>query len=283
MVRVAGREYNGLVESACHEKGHLSCLDCHSIHQSNPDDQLAEGMETNEACFQCHVSYRDDLARHTHHGAESSGSQCYNCHMPHTTYGLFKAIRSHQITNPDVATTLDTGRPNACNLCHLDQTLAWSAEKLSEWYGQPAVELDDDTQNVSAALLWLLRGDAVQRALVAWSGGWQPAREASKSDDWLPPFLAMLLKDRYAAVRLVADRSLRELGYDLGYDFVAPEAEPAAGHAEAIARSRRAGLDVASQPELAGRLLLDEEGNLRQADVDRLSGGRDDHDLRIDE
>jgi predicted CXXCH cytochrome family protein len=283
MVRVAGREYNGLVESACHEKGNMSCLDCHSIHQSNPDDQLAEGMETNEACFQCHASYRNELARHTHHRAESSGSQCYNCHMPHTTYGLFKAIRSHQITNPNVATTLDTGRPNACNLCHLDQTLAWSAEKLSEWYGQPAVELDDDTQNVSAALLWLLRGDAVQRALVAWSGGWQPAREASSSDDWLPPFLELLLKDRYAAVRLVADRSLKKLGYDLGYDFLAPKTAPATEQAQALERMRRAKLDVTGRSALAGRLLLDAEGRLRWADVERLLNARDDHDLWIDE
>ncbi|HQU45192.1 MAG TPA: cytochrome c3 family protein, partial [Pirellulales bacterium] len=138
MVRVAGREYNGLVESACYQKGGMTCLSCHSMHQSDPDDQLAAGNDGNEACYQCHASYRHDLAAHTHHLAGSTGSQCYNCHMPHTTYGLFKAIRSHQISSPGVATTVATGRPTACNLCHLDQTLSWSAENLSAWYGQPA-------------------------------------------------------------------------------------------------------------------------------------------------
>ena len=36
------------------------------------------------------------------------------------------------IESPDVATTLKTGRPNACNLCHLDKTLDWTAEHLAK-------------------------------------------------------------------------------------------------------------------------------------------------------
>jgi hypothetical protein len=279
MVRVAGREYNGLVESACHEKGGMTCLDCHSLHLSQPDDQLAEGMGTNEACIQCHASYRDELEGHTHHRAESGGSQCYNCHMPHTTYGLFKGIRSHQITSPSVATTLGTGRPNACNLCHLDQTLAWTSAKLSQWYGQSPVELDDDARNVSAALLWLLRGDAVQRALVAWSCGWQPARDASRANDWLPPFLRLVQRDAYAAVRLVADRSLQKMGYDLGYDFLAPEASPADAEDGTIWWRQGA----APELEFAGRALLDEQGRPRAEEVRRLMSTRDDHPVRINE
>ncbi len=279
MVRVVGREYNGLVESACHEKGGMTCLDCHSLHLSDPDDQLAEGMRTNDACLQCHTSYRGELEGHTHHSAESGGSQCYNCHMPHTTYGLFKAVRSHQITSPSVATTLDTGRPNACNLCHLDQTLAWTSDKLWQWYGQQPVELDDDARGVSAALLWLLRGDAVQRAIVAWSCGWQPARDASRADDWLPPFLRLLENDPYSAVRLVADRSLRKMGYDLGYDFLVPERTPAAVQREAIWWRQ----EEPPQLDFASRVLLDEQGRPRDDEVRRLMSTRDDHDVRINE
>ena len=51
--------------------------------------------------------------------------------MPFTTYGLLKTIRSHQISNPSVQATLETGRPNACNLCHLDKTLEWTANALT--------------------------------------------------------------------------------------------------------------------------------------------------------
>ncbi|MGH7137268.1 MAG: cytochrome c3 family protein, partial [Pirellulales bacterium] len=192
MVRVTGREYNGLIESACYARGDMTCLACHSLHQSDPNDQLAARMETNEACYQCHAGFRQTLERHTHHVADSSGSQCYNCHMPHTTYGLFKAIRSHQITSPNVATTLDTGRPNACNLCHLDRRISWTAETLTAWYGQPAVEIAEDQLSASAGVLWLLRGDAVQRALVAWAFGWPAARRAS-GEGWQAPLLAALL------------------------------------------------------------------------------------------
>jgi hypothetical protein len=77
--------------------------------------------------------------------------------MPHTTYGLLKAVRSHQIDSPRVKASLETGRPNACNLCHLDQTLEWASTWLSKWYGHPQAELSPEDRRVSAALLWLLK------------------------------------------------------------------------------------------------------------------------------
>ena len=43
-----------------------------------------------DACLQCHEPMRADLTAHTRHGAESSGSSCYNCHMPYTSYGLLE-------------------------------------------------------------------------------------------------------------------------------------------------------------------------------------------------
>ena len=106
-------------------------------------------MEKNEACFQCHKSFRENLAAHTHHESDSSGSLCYNCHMPHTTYGVLSAIRSHQVSSPRVSDQLATGRPNACSLCHLDQTLAWSGTWLREWYKQPLPVLGTDESSVA--------------------------------------------------------------------------------------------------------------------------------------
>jgi predicted CXXCH cytochrome family protein len=97
MVRVSGREYNGLIESPCYQRGALSCLSCHSMHDSDPDAQLARDRDGNAACTQCHRALSDEraVAAHTHHRAGSTGSTCYNCHMPHTTYGLMRAMRSH--------------------------------------------------------------------------------------------------------------------------------------------------------------------------------------------
>jgi hypothetical protein len=150
------------------------------------------------------------IEAHTHHRADSAGSSCYNCHMPYTTYGLLKTIRSHRISNPSVTATIETGRPNACNLCHLDKTLAWTAGALEQWYRTPTPPLGDDERSIAASLLWLLRGDAGQRAIIAQSMGWAPAQQASGAG-WLAPYLALSAKDSYDAVRYIASRSLSTL------------------------------------------------------------------------
>ena len=59
-------------------------------------------------------------------------------------------------------------------------------------------------------MLWLLRGDAGQRALIAWSMGWPPAQRASGTS-WMAPSLSVLMNDPYEAVRFIAHRSLRSL------------------------------------------------------------------------
>lgn len=210
MVRVTGREFNGLIESACYQRGELACVTCHSMHKSDPDKQLKEGMNGNRACLSCHQEYRKSLSQHTHHGADSSGSLCYNCHMPYTSYGLLRAVRSHQIDRPTVLSDLKAGRPNACNLCHLDKTLKWTGQYLSEWYGQPVPELVDQDQRVSEMVKCLLSGDTGQRALAAFSLGWEPALAAS-GRDWEAPLLACGLEDRYAAIRFISHRSLTHL------------------------------------------------------------------------
>ena len=234
MVRVSGREYNGLFKTPCYEHGTMSCLSCHQMHQADDDprpvkewadDQLKAGMRGNRACTQCHQEFDNSqtLTRHTHHAAGSSGSNCYNCHMPYTTYGLLKAIRSHTIDTPSVAASLETGRPNACNQCHLDRTLDWTGDQLSQWYGIDKPKLSEDEQKISASVLWLLKGDAGQRALMAWSYGWQSAQDASGTG-WMAPYLAQLLEDPYDAIRYISYRSLRNLPRfeDFEYDFLGP-------------------------------------------------------------
>lgn len=238
MTRIAGREYNGLLQTPCYERGTMSCLSCHSIHKSDPNDQLARGMQTNESCLQCHESFRTHLQEHTHHAPDSSGSLCYNCHMPHTTWGLLKAIRSHQITSPTVQSSLATGRPNACNLCHLDQTLAWTSAKLSEWYNTPVPALSADEQSVASSLLWGLKGEAGQRALIAWHLGWEPAHEAAGTG-WMPPLIAQLLDDPYAAVRYRAGKALSKMPQPLAsvpFDFVGDASERKRASEEVLAR-----------------------------------------------
>ena len=173
------------------------------MHKSDPDKQIKEGMSGNAACFRCHGEYQKNIAAHTHHGADSSGSLCYNCHMPYTSYGLLRAVRSHVIDRPTVLSTVKTGRPNACNLCHLDKTLKWTAEHLSGLgTGSPSPQLDEEDQRVSATVKLLLTGDAGQRALAVFALGWEPALAAS-GNDWEAPLLAATLEDPYPAVRMI--------------------------------------------------------------------------------
>jgi len=223
--RVGGDEYNAMVASACFLEGKLSCLSCHSMHDSDPDQQLAEGMRGNRACVQCHSEFgqTDVLTAHTHHEIDSSGSRCYNCHMPRTTYALLRAMRSHRIDIPRVDLSLSTGRPNACNLCHLDQSLNWTAGWMQTWYAWPIPEMRADDRELSAAVTWALSGNGIQRAVAAWAMGWEPALQAS-GRDWPAPILAELLLDPYSAIRFIAHRSLKKLPglSNFTFDFVAP-------------------------------------------------------------
>lgn len=262
MIRISGREYNGLIDSPCYQgdedqgddgsdvRGHrasFSCTSCHELHpdtagiatRSDPelaawtDDQLSRPHlvdgdaapdrrtvdDTNRACLSCHAEYEtpDALSAHTRHDAASAGSNCYECHMPYTSYGLLKAVRSHQISSPSARVSLDTGRPNSCNLCHLDQSLTWTADHLTRWYDQPILDpappLDEAWSSVPASTVWLLRGDAAQRALIAAAYGRaaprQTVRTIAGDDLWMTSYLSQLLIDPYDAVRYIALRSLR--------------------------------------------------------------------------
>ena len=201
--------------------------------------------------------------------------------MPHTTYGLLKAIRSHQITSPTVKESLETGRPNACNLCHLDQSLDWTARKLTEWYRQPASGFADDPGQAatSAAVRWLLSGDAGQRALIAWHFGWEPAVRTS-GRDWLAPYLAESLQDPYAVVRYIAQRSLKRLpGFEnFAYDYIGLPGERADGRQRALQTWKT---QMKSSSALRASVLLEPNGVLGEEKINALLRQRNQRSLEL--
>ena len=277
MIRVSGRDYNGLVRSPCYVKGELSCLSCHSMHNSPPVYQVTAGMESNAACVRCHEKIGRNVAGHTHHAAGSSGDLCYNCHMPYTTYGLVKSIRSHEISSPSADVDVATGRPTACNLCHLDKTLGWTSEMLGKWYGIRSKPLDEDRNHVSEAVLCALKGDAGQRAMIGWHLGWEPARAVSGTY-WITPYLVNLLEDEYPAVRYISQRSLAMGGEHSEYDFIAP-----ANSREKVAKStleswlstRRGGANTA--------VLIGPDGSIDEREFRRLLLQRDRRVMELNE
>lgn len=291
--RVGGREYLQMTEAACFQRGELSCLSCHSLHRSDPDDQLAHDKRDNRACLPCHQNINDRLEQHTHHTPNSAGSSCYNCHMPHTSFALMKAIRSHGINSPRITSSSSStnARPNACNLCHLDQTLPWTQRWLHEWYGQTIEPLPEEASQQAASVRWLLKGDAVQRVITAWHFGWKPAAEASNSD-WPAVLLTQSLDDPYAVVRSVADRSLRSLlqADKLDYDYIAPTEQRQKSQAALLDQASKRFADSQRRTDKQSRsveqwrqLLLNSEGTLRLDELRQLVRERDNRDLELPE
>lgn len=280
--RVAGDEFLGTDTSPCAQAGSMSCLSCHSMHDSDPNDMLAQGMAGNQACLQCHANIQENISAHTHHAADSTGSQCYNCHMPHTAYGFLVAQRTHAISSPRVAATLKSSRPNACNLCHLDQTLAWTADHLQQWYGVEPPPLDQDRQQLAAGGLWMLQGDAIQRGITAWHAGWEPAIHASNGNSWLPLILAHQLDDDYSAVRYIAHRSLgKHLELTgLPYDFMGSQETFTQAKADVIQRWTQ----QAPAPTVPfGRLFMAPDGAPRWKEIQRLLKAQDKSPVYLDE
>ena len=289
MVRVSGREYNGLLETACYQRGKMSCLSCHDMHPDEndtrprsqwADDQMKLDMRSNNACLQCHQEYKseENLAMHTHHSAGSSGSNCYNCHMPHTTLGLMKAIRSHTIDSPNVATTIATGRPNACNLCHLDKSLGWTAEHLDQWYKIAPPKLSKQEAEVASSIRWILKGDAGQRAIAGWHFGWAPAQKASGTK-WMAPFLAELLTDSYDVVRFIGYHSLKDLPEfsDFEYDFVGSKESQELGRNKALETWNESN----AKPQFSNALLIDEQSELLENEVQAIRDQRLDPVIKL--
>lgn len=222
VVRVRGREFHDVLRSPCYQGGDFSCLTCHSLHKERDDVRsdrewadrlLRPAAVTGQVCLECHGEYQDAsvLRQHTHHEPDSSGSQCMNCHMPNTNIGFLRGMRNHRITVPDVLLSVETGRPLACNQCHLDQTLEWTNTRMQEWYGRDAIDLDDEYRSLAASLVWLWRGDPGVRTLMAWNLRWEPALAVSGSA-WTTPHLLQLLDDPYPGVRQAALRTLETHG-----------------------------------------------------------------------
>lgn len=278
--RVGGREYMGMIDSACYQDGHqkqgMSCLSCHSMHASDPNDQLARGMDGNKACLQCHSEFTDRIEEHTHHAAGTPGSRCYDCHMPHTSYALLRAIRSHRIQSPRVRSDWQVKtQPNGCNQCHQDRSLSWTAEKLHEWYGQPRPDLDSkgDQANIATMLVWVLSGDAAQRAIAASVMGHATAHETVGSD-WQAPFLANRFHDPYVAVRYIAWMSLRKLNGFEDFEFSWDGSDEVREEArlDVIRRWREQG---GSKSKHRAELLLKDDGGIDVEAVNRLLDRRD--------
>jgi predicted CXXCH cytochrome family protein len=243
--RLTAYEYQGIAASPCYQRGELTCLSCHTMHGGDVHGQLEPRMRTNDACTQCHEEIGRDVAAHTHHRADSSGSACLDCHMPRIVYGIVDLHRSHRIENPDPAHDAEAGRPNACTLCHLDKSATWAAQETARLWKLPervpASRPDGAPIEMADALASLYSGDAVQRAVFARAMGRPEAALAPRDKIALRTALTTTLGDAYPSIRWLARKSLialeEELPLGLGAELAAfdPASDEPTRRAAAIA------------------------------------------------
>lgn len=122
-------EYGSFLQSKMYARG-VTCINCHDPHS------MKIKAVGNQLCSSCHSPAKFNVAEHTHHKENSTGSQCVNCHMPVTTYMVVDDRRDYsiRIPRPDLSITLQT--PNACNKCHTDKSANWASASFTNWYGK---------------------------------------------------------------------------------------------------------------------------------------------------
>ncbi|MEE2778814.1 MAG: multiheme c-type cytochrome [Acidobacteriota bacterium] len=107
----------------------VTCSDCHDPHS------LTVRGRGNDRCAGCHLPERFDTTDHHHHGAESQGSHCVECHMPSRTYMGIDERRDHSFRIPRPGLSASLGSPSACASCHEDRLPGWAAERVAAWRG----------------------------------------------------------------------------------------------------------------------------------------------------
>ncbi len=207
--RLSAYEYQGLQQSRCYvESDALTCNTCHSMHGGDPEGMTTEWQRSNGPCLECHQEYSDDISGHTKHTADSSGSQCSNCHMPKIVYGVMAIHRSHRIEVPNPQQNAANQRPNACNQCHMDKSTLWAAEQTAALWEQPPKEVSA-LSSVPAGVYNLYAGDPVERAVSARALTEALQQGIQRPEWWVDHLLRVMQDDEYPAVRRFAAQALQ--------------------------------------------------------------------------
>jgi len=140
----------GHLYSDCYVSGGMTCTSCHDPHAQNyrtvAGDPLP-GRFADGQCTSCHVSKRDEPARHTRHPPGTA--TCVSCHMPARQQPETEALAAggaravpyarsdHTIGIPRPTVDSALGVGSACATCHVDMPLARQVAQMRAWWGEP--------------------------------------------------------------------------------------------------------------------------------------------------
>ncbi|TAJ14131.1 ammonia-forming cytochrome c nitrite reductase subunit c552 [Marinilabiliaceae bacterium JC017] len=116
------------LQSPCTQSGQLDCVHCHT---SSGRYRFKE-KQFNNACLPCHQEQVNTVEAHSHHPAGSAVARCISCHMPMTEFARMHRS-DHSMRPPVPLATKEFGSPNACNICHTEETPDWAQKHLVKW------------------------------------------------------------------------------------------------------------------------------------------------------
>jgi len=219
-------EYSDAMLGSCYSQ--LKCIDCHPPHQATGVKWPRSPQQDDASCTRCHTKFQSapEVARHTHHPADSSGSRCMNCHMPRINEGLQDVVRTHTIFSPTNAEMIEANHPNACNLCHTDQPIDWTLKHLKDWYGatfsEEKIAESYPNRDLSVVAEWLTHEFEPVRLVAS-------AAACKAQDKALLPELFDMLDDPFLLNRQFAQHGLEamlQVRLDtFGYQFYASPEE----------------------------------------------------------
>ena len=188
MIRVTGREMNGVQASPCFKGGEFSCISCHEMHPTTTT-QVAlktwaqersagaeDGIRLRPACNVTRRWLRASrVTRITTPIPPAAAVTTATCRTPPSACSTpCAATRSPRLTCAKASTT---GGPTPAIFVISIKRSVGRRTSLHAWYQQPVPELSEDDKTISAAVQWLVKGDAGQRALLAWGMGWETGAE----------------------------------------------------------------------------------------------------------
>jgi predicted CXXCH cytochrome family protein len=135
--RMQGNDFS---QSLMYRRG-ITCFDCHDVHGTGNYAQLIKPANT--LCMDCHGPsspngpHAASIEQHTHHKADSAGSQCVACHMPaiesEGVPGVYVHAHTFKVITPRMTEQYNV--PNPCTSCHDDKTTAWATQAMRDWPG----------------------------------------------------------------------------------------------------------------------------------------------------